>query len=117
MSGKKYDDISFVSNKADLSTLSGLVASRTLPSEDSREKYGSQQVEIANQVKESLNLSGEPMKKHDQKCRMENLASSRHLETGRATKGPVLVSFILTLSLCECCEIVTFLSLIPFKVQ
>ncbi|XP_027064134.1 probable serine/threonine-protein kinase At1g54610 isoform X1 [Coffea arabica] len=90
MSGKKYDDISFVSNKADLSTLSGLVASRTLPSEDSREKYGSQQVEIANQVKESLNLSGEPMKKHDQKRRMENLASSHHLETGRATKGPVL---------------------------
>lgn len=96
ISGRKYDDISFVSNRADLSTLSGLVASRTLPSEDSRDKHGSQHLELANQIKESSRLSGEPMRKQDQLRRMQNLSSSRHIETGRATKGPILVSFIST---------------------
>ncbi|KAL3509356.1 hypothetical protein ACH5RR_028757 [Cinchona calisaya] len=90
ISGKKYDDVSFVSNRADLSTLSGLVASRTLPSEDSRVKHDSTQLETANQVKKSSQSSEETMRMQDQKRRMQNVASSRHIETGRATKRLVL---------------------------
>lgn len=91
VTGKKYDDVSVVPSRADLATLSGLVACRTLPSEDSR-------LETVKQVNESSQLSEETMRKQDQKRGMQNLASSRHIETGRATKGLVLVSFLRTLS-------------------
>ena len=91
--GKKYEDISIISTRADLSTLSGLVATRTL-SEDCRDKLGPSQPESINQItrtSESLEVSGS-MRKNDRK---HGISSSRQIEKGRAsTKEPVLVSFL-----------------------
>ncbi|XP_057507087.1 probable serine/threonine-protein kinase At1g54610 isoform X1 [Actinidia eriantha] len=87
--GKKYEDISIISTRADLSTLSGLVATRTL-SEDCRDKLGPSQQESINQIartSESLEVSGS-MKNNDRK---HAINSSRQIEKGRAsTKEPVL---------------------------
>ncbi|KAF7141514.1 hypothetical protein RHSIM_Rhsim06G0141500 [Rhododendron simsii] len=65
--GKKYDDIVFRSSRANLSTLSGLVASRTLLSEECRDKLFPSQVESENQLgmsSVSYEVSG-PMRKND----------------------------------------------------
>ncbi|GFZ05660.1 protein kinase superfamily protein [Actinidia rufa] len=87
--GKKYEDISIISTRADLSTLSGLVATRTL-SEDCRDKLGPSQPESINQIartSESLEVSGST-RKNDRK---HGISSSRQIEKGRAsTKEPVL---------------------------
>lgn len=97
-SGKKYEDMSCVSTRSDLSTLSGLVASRTLPSEDSRERPGYSQKDKANQMKKSSELHEEPPRRQDQRRWMQNLSSSRNLETGRTnTRGQGLVSFLTQL--------------------
>lgn len=90
-SGKKYDDISIRSTRADLSTLSGLVASRTLLSEEYRDKRGPSQPEPTKQVagsSESSELSG-PMRKNGQNT--PSITGSRQAEKGRSsTKEPVL---------------------------
>ncbi|KAL2476746.1 Protein kinase superfamily protein [Abeliophyllum distichum] len=77
-SGKKHNDSSTVSARADLSTLSGLVASRALSSVESGDKLNSS---------ESF---GDPTRQHDRKHH-NFFASSRQIENGRAsTKEPVL---------------------------
>ncbi|CAI9089393.1 OLC1v1023959C1 [Oldenlandia corymbosa var. corymbosa] len=93
VSGKKYEDVTFVSRN-NLSTLSGLVATRTLASEDSREKLSRDKLRPSYTVKEnhfqeSLKSSGESVVKQDQRHRIQNVSSSRYTETEKATKGPV----------------------------
>uniref|UniRef100_A0A5B6YXM7 Protein kinase domain-containing protein n=2 Tax=Davidia involucrata TaxID=16924 RepID=A0A5B6YXM7_DAVIN len=91
--GKKYDDISIVSTRADLSTLSGLVASRTVLSEEGRDKLVPSQPEATNQVgrlSESYEELG-PTRKQDRKHHIHSNAGSHLMENGRAsTKEPVL---------------------------
>ncbi|CAA2986785.1 probable serine threonine- kinase At1g54610 [Olea europaea subsp. europaea] len=76
-SGKKHDDNSIDSARADLSTLSGLVASRALSSIESGDK---------SNVSESF---GYPTRQQDRR-RHNFFSSSRQMENGRAsTKEPV----------------------------
>ncbi|XP_059663162.1 probable serine/threonine-protein kinase At1g54610 isoform X2 [Cornus florida] len=90
--GKKYDDISIVSTRADLSTLSDLVSSRTSLSEESHDKLGPSQPEATNQVgmlSESYRESG-PTRKQDRKHHTQSIAGSRQMEYGRTSmKEPV----------------------------
>ncbi|XP_022852348.1 probable serine/threonine-protein kinase At1g09600 isoform X2 [Olea europaea var. sylvestris] len=72
--GKKHDDISIVSARADLSTLSGLVASMALSSVECRNKSES---------------FGDPIRQQDRR-RYDLFSSSRQMENGRSsTKEPV----------------------------
>lgn len=86
--GKKYDDISIISSRADLSTLSGLVASRTLLSEDHRDKLAPSQLKAINQVGRLSESSQEfgHSRKHDRKDpHAQAMAISRRIENERAS--------------------------------
>lgn len=89
---KKYDDIVFRSSRANLSTISGLVASRTLLSEECRDKLFPSQLESENQLgmsSVSYEVSG-PMRKNDR-----IFVGSQRLEKTRASvKEAVLVSLL-----------------------
>ncbi|XP_052178128.1 probable serine/threonine-protein kinase At1g54610 [Diospyros lotus] len=90
-SGKKYEDISIISSRADLSTLSGLVASRTMASEECGDKQGPWQSESTNQAaraSETFELSGS-MRKNDWKHH-HSITGSRQTDKGRSsTKEPL----------------------------
>ncbi|XP_058218612.1 probable serine/threonine-protein kinase At1g54610 [Rhododendron vialii] len=82
--GKKYDDIVFPSSRANLSTLSGLVASRALLSEECPDKLFPSQLESENQLGMSsvqYEVSG-PMRKND---RIFVGVGSQRLEKTRAS--------------------------------
>jgi len=102
--GKKYEDISIISSRADLSTLSGLVASRTMASEECGDKQGPWQSESTNQAaraSETFELSGS-MRKNDWKDH-HSITRSRQTDKGRSsTKEPLMVSFPMksTFSVC-----------------
>ncbi|GMP54584.1 hypothetical protein CsSME_00019709 [Camellia sinensis var. sinensis] len=89
--GKKYDDMNVISTRADLSTLSGLVASRTSLSDDSRDKLGPSQPKATDQVaksSESHEVSGSARRTY-RKQHTHSITGSHQLEKGRA-KEPVL---------------------------
>ncbi|KAH7859804.1 hypothetical protein Vadar_005680 [Vaccinium darrowii] len=86
---KKYDDIMFRSSRANLSTLSGLVASRTL-SEECRDKLVPSQLESENQSDKSSGSYEvlEPTRKNDR-----IFIGSQRIEKGRGSiKEAVLVN-------------------------
>lgn len=85
-SGKKYDhDISVGSNRADLSKFSTLVASRSVITGDARDRFVASQLESVRQVERPVHLLDEHPRKQDWKCQMQNHASSRQLDNGRAS--------------------------------
>lgn len=80
--GKRYDDASFVSTRSNLSSLSGLVASRTLGPDDDTHDH---------QVNKVSEICRERPRRQQDHMRQ----SSHNLETGRASmKGPRMVSFL-----------------------
>ncbi|THG04111.1 hypothetical protein TEA_025433 [Camellia sinensis var. sinensis] len=103
--GKKYDDMNVISTRADLSTLSGLVASRTSLSNDSRDKLGPSQPKATDQVaksSESHEVSGSARRTY-RKQHTHSITGSHQLEKGRA-KEPVLVSSLTKLSISRSLE-------------
>lgn len=98
---KKYDDISVVSTRTNLSSLSGLVASRTLTSEDARDKYFPSNQIVADQagrVSESFDKLGSS-RNQDMKLQNQGITSSHQIENLRgSTKESILVSFMTKLS-------------------
>lgn len=98
---KKYDDVSVVSTRTNLSSLSGLVASRTLTSEDARDKYfRSNQIaaDQAGRVSESFDKLGSS-RNQDMKLQTQGITSSHQIENLRgSTKESSLVSFMTKLS-------------------
>lgn len=100
--GKKYDDISIVSARTNLSSLSGLVASRTSLTEESRDKFAPSHPEATDQVSrlpgsfDELGNSG----KQDRKHQTRGITGSRHMDNlSASTNESVLVSFMTKLKL------------------
>ncbi|KAL0362384.1 UNVERIFIED_CONTAM: putative serine/threonine-protein kinase [Sesamum calycinum] len=83
---RKNNDSSILATRNDLSTLSGLVASRALSSLESRDNLVSSNVEDANQVGRLSESFGVPMRKKDRRRQMPNFSSSHHAETGGNNK-------------------------------
>ncbi|KAL0354083.1 UNVERIFIED_CONTAM: putative serine/threonine-protein kinase [Sesamum angustifolium] len=83
---RKNNDSSILATRNDLSTLSGLVASRALSSLESRDNLISSNVEDANQVGRLSESFGVPMRKKDRRRQMPNFSSSHHAETGGNNK-------------------------------
>lgn len=97
-SGKEHDDLHMVSSRANLSKLSGLVATRTLASEDHREKPGPLTLEAVNQVGRSQRSFNELESAGKQNVRrhMPKTAESPQTGGGRACiKESSLVSFLV----------------------
>ncbi|KAA8524384.1 hypothetical protein F0562_010825 [Nyssa sinensis] len=90
--GKKYDDISIVSTRADLSTLSGLVASRTVLTEEGQDKLASSRPETTNLVSRLSESYEElePTRKEDRKRHTHSNAGSHLMENGRASTKPIV---------------------------
>ena len=91
--GKNMDEAPKISNGADLSTVSSLVAARrSVLSEDHREKSGPSQQDVPKLITRfagSFKESSETLMKQDQKIHTQ----SRQNEDGRnSSKDPVLVS-------------------------
>ncbi|XWS63420.1 hypothetical protein CRYUN_Cryun06bG0095600 [Craigia yunnanensis] len=85
-SGKEHDDLTMVSSRANLSKLSGLVATRTLASEDHRDKPGPLTLEAVNQAGRSRRSFNEleSAGKLDVRCHMPKTAESLQTGGGRA---------------------------------
>ncbi|XVF66825.1 hypothetical protein PTKIN_Ptkin10aG0068800 [Pterospermum kingtungense] len=81
-SGREHDDLPMISSRANLSKLSGLVATRTLVSEDYRDKSGPLTLEAVNQAARSQKSFNElePAGKQDVRHRIPKTAES--LQTG-----------------------------------
>ena len=97
---RKYDEVSVVSTRTNLSTLSGLVASRTLTSEDARDKYfpSHQVADQAGRVSESFDKLGSS-RNQDMKVQTQGITSTHQMENLRgSTKESVMVSFMTKLS-------------------
>ncbi|XP_071726309.1 probable serine/threonine-protein kinase At1g54610 [Rutidosis leptorrhynchoides] len=89
---KKYDDIT-ITNRADLSALSGLVSSRTLLAEDRDKRVSSSQLESTNQMGRLSEFSQDfgHSRKHDRKDLSRSMVGPRRMESGRSsTKEPVV---------------------------
>lgn len=100
--GNKHDDISIGSARPNLSTLSGLVASRTSLSEKCQDIVGPAHSDAINQVGRFSDSQEElgPTRKQDRKHHTQIMAGSRHTASGRAsTKEPFPVSYIEKLTL------------------
>ncbi|XVE66190.1 hypothetical protein DITRI_Ditri08aG0060700 [Diplodiscus trichospermus] len=85
-SGKEHDDLSMVSSRADLSKLSGLVATRTLASEDQRDKPGRLTLGAVNHTGRSGRSFNEleSAGKQDVRHHMQKTAESPQTGSGRA---------------------------------
>ncbi|KAH6827153.1 Protein kinase superfamily protein [Perilla frutescens var. hirtella] len=81
-SGRKNDDNSIVSTRNGLSTISGLVASRGMSSEESRDNLVSAHVEATNQVGRFSQSFGEPVRKQDRR-RHSPMLSGTQADYGR----------------------------------
>lgn len=98
--GKKYDDVSTVSTRTNLSSLSGLVASRTSVTEESRNKIASSHTEATEQVGRfsgSVDELGNS-RKHDRNNLLTQglVTGSRQMDNLRAsTRESAAVSFSL----------------------
>ncbi|XP_011100264.1 probable serine/threonine-protein kinase At1g54610 [Sesamum indicum] len=82
ISARKNNNSSILATRNNLSTLSGLVASRALSSLESRDNLISSNVEDTNQVGRLLESFGNPTRKKDRRRQMPNFSSSQHAETG-----------------------------------
>lgn len=95
-SGKKYDDISIGSIRANLSKLTGLVASRSALPGDSQDRLGVSRMDSANEMEVPVELLEAAVRNQDQKHYVQNFAGSRHIESRkRSAKEPAPVSFTL----------------------
>ncbi|KAI3457241.1 hypothetical protein Pfo_013904 [Paulownia fortunei] len=83
LSGRKNNDTSIVSTRNDLSTISGLVASRALSSVESRDKLISSHVEATNQIGRLSESFGDPMRKQDRRRQAQIYSGSQQAENGR----------------------------------
>ncbi|GMI79793.1 hypothetical protein like AT1G53050 [Hibiscus trionum] len=91
-SGKEPDDLTRLSSRANLSKLSGLVATRALAPEDHRDRSGSLTLEAVNQAGRSRRSFNElePVGKHDVRRHMPKTAESPQTGGGRSCiKEPV----------------------------
>jgi cyclin-dependent kinase 12/13 len=80
--GSRYDDTAIVSTRGELSTSSGLVASRTSSAKDCQDKASPAQLEDTNQVgrsSQSSEVSGTTTK-NGRKLRMQSVTSSREAQ-------------------------------------
>ncbi|OMO54722.1 hypothetical protein COLO4_36358 [Corchorus olitorius] len=86
-SGKEHDDLPMLSSRTNLSKLSGLVATRTLVSEDQREKPGPLTLEAVNQASRSRRSfhESEYAGKQDVRRHMPKVAESPQTGGGRAS--------------------------------
>ncbi|XP_031104999.1 probable serine/threonine-protein kinase At1g54610 isoform X2 [Ipomoea triloba] len=80
-SGKKYDDISIGSIRANLSKLTGLVASRSALPGDSQDRLGVSRMDSANEIEVPVALLEAAVRNQDQKHYVQNFAGSRHIES------------------------------------
>ncbi|KAK6919582.1 Protein kinase domain [Dillenia turbinata] len=80
--GKKLDDSQTFASKADLSTLSGLVAARTASSEQYREKSGPVLPVASNTIGKSSGPLGESHRKPDRKHRVPSIVGSQWKDNG-----------------------------------
>lgn len=95
-SGKKYDDISIGSIRANLSKLSGLIAPRSSLPGDSQDRLGVSSMDSANEIEMPVELLEAAVRNQDQKHYAQNFSGSRHIESRKpSAKEPALVSFIL----------------------
>ncbi|KAK6919066.1 Protein kinase domain [Dillenia turbinata] len=81
--GKKLDDSQTFTSKADLSTLSGLVAARTSSSEDYKEKPEPVLPEASNTIGKSSGNLGESHRKWDRKHRVPSIVGSQWKDDGK----------------------------------
>ncbi|XP_073025630.1 probable serine/threonine-protein kinase At1g54610 [Primulina eburnea] len=89
-SGRKNDDISAGSTRSDLSSLSGLVASRAFATAESRDEWASH-AEAASQAGRLSESFGDPSRKQDRKHPRRIFSGTRQIENGRtSTKEPVI---------------------------
>nr|GME02586.1 probable serine/threonine-protein kinase At1g54610 isoform X1 [Ipomoea batatas] len=80
-SGKKYDDISIGSIRANLSKLTGFVASRSALPGDSQDRLGVSRMDSANEMEVPVELLEAAVRNQDQKHYVQNFAGSRHIES------------------------------------
>ncbi|XP_057973042.1 probable serine/threonine-protein kinase At1g54610 [Malania oleifera] len=96
-SGKNLDDVSKISSGADMSTMSGLVAGRSLLSEDRREKSGPSQPEVPKLIGRfsgSFKEASESTAQQDQRHHGQGFVGSQQKEDGRTSnKDPVLLGY------------------------
>ncbi|KAK9152771.1 hypothetical protein Sjap_000251 [Stephania japonica] len=96
-SGRNQDDAPKMSTGADLSTLSSLVAARSLLADGYRERSGPSQPEAANLVNSrfpgSFNDVSESNRKQDRKHQLQVLASSNQKDDGRANKDQIMPGY------------------------
>ncbi|KAK8617389.1 hypothetical protein V6N13_080305 [Hibiscus sabdariffa] len=92
-SRKEPDDFTRLSSRANLSKLSGLVATRALPPEDRRDRSGPLTLEVVNQASRSRRSFNEleSAGKHNVRCHMPKTAESPQTGSGRPpfTKEPM----------------------------
>ncbi|PIA35270.1 hypothetical protein AQUCO_03600144v1 [Aquilegia coerulea] len=84
--GRNHDDAPKVSNGADLSTLSSLVAARSLLTDGRREKCGPSQPEVSNLIGKlpgSFNEVSDSIRKQDRKLQPQGHSGSYQREDGR----------------------------------
>ncbi|GLU06423.1 hypothetical protein SLE2022_234610 [Rubroshorea leprosula] len=92
-SGKELDDPHIFPARANLSKLSGLVATRTLASDEQKQMSGPLPPEVSNQVGRSQKsfIESESAAKLDLRSRAQRIASSPQMGSGRTSmKEPVL---------------------------
>jgi len=93
--GKNFDNHNMVSGRHNLSTVSGLVATRTILPGDHQKKPGVPQPEVVNQVgRLQGSLNGlESSRKVDQNCQIKKMGDSPQAGAGKSSnKEPSLVS-------------------------
>lgn len=91
--GKNFDNHNMVSGRHNLSTISGLVATRTILPGDHQEKPGVPQPEVVNQVgRLQRSLNGlESSRKVDQNCQIKKMGDSPQAGAGKSSnKEPSL---------------------------
>ncbi|KAL8031479.1 hypothetical protein ABFX02_13G027900 [Erythranthe guttata] len=92
--GRKNEDTSIISNRNNLSSLSGLVASRAFSSVQSRDELASSRLEATNQVANFSESFGDRMKRNDnRRPQMHLYSGSQQSDIGRMSmKEPVMDS-------------------------
>lgn len=103
--GKNQDDAPKISVGGDLSTISGLVAARSMLSDDRRERSGSSQMEaskLMNRFPGSFKDISELLIKQDQRHHVPGQVGTSQKEEGRSSnKDLVLVSSLISTLICS----------------
>lgn len=109
-SGKNQDDAPKISVGGDLSTISGLVAARSMLSDDRRERSGSSQMEaskLMNRFPGSFKDISELLIKQDQRHHVPGQVGTSQKEEGRSSnKDLVLVSSLMISTLI--CSVIVY---------